>query len=397
LDYSVFIYFCWTIFIGWVFRMSNKVLFFVDSPVFGGVEQALLQLMEGLDRAVWWPVLVHHPSENLQYLIRKVDELQIKRIETPPMPLGIRGMKSMVPFLKIIHREQPVVFHAHLSWPLGCKWGVVASILAHVPAIIVTEQLFLDISYTRMSYFQQRLLSTWMGKYITVSCDIADKMREVFHIPDQKIRVIHNAVEPAKFEDSTLPEELTELRKKITKPLILTVARLDEQKGHRDLLKAAVEIPEAIFAFLGDGPERSDLEEYSRELGVAERIIFLGFRSDVANWLNACDLFVLPSLFEGLPISILEAMCAGKPVIATAIPGNEEAVIEGQTGYLTPPRDPGSLAAAIRSMLADPEMRSRMGRAGKEIVLQKYSAPAMIRQITEVYAECLGDRYPTHG
>lgn len=377
--------------------MRNKVLLFVDNPVFGGVEQAVIQLIEGLGQSVWQPVLVHHPAEGLQPLIEKIDKLKIKRIETPKMPLGTLGIKAMVPFLKILRSERPAVFHAHLSWPLACKWGVLAAILAQVPALVVTEGLFLDVPYTRIAHIQQRLISTRVGKYITVSCSIADKMKDTFQIPEQKIRVIHNAVEPAAFDHPSLPRGITEIKQGTTRPLILSVARLEEQKGHCDLINAAVEIPEAIFVLLGDGTERSALEEQSRKLGLAERIIFLGYRDDVPNWLSACDVFVLPSLYEGLPISILEAMAAGKPVIATEIPGNDEAVIHGVTGYLVPPHNPAALAAAIRSMLADPAERDRMGRAGKEIVVQKFSLMAMVRQTAEVYTECLGDRYQNNG
>jgi glycosyltransferase involved in cell wall biosynthesis len=179
--------------------------------------------------------------------------------------------------------------------------------------------------------------------------------------------------------------------------LILTVARLDKQKGHPELIQASVEIPEAIFAFVGDGPERASLEEQVRNLKLEDRILFFGFRHDIQNWLSACDVFVLPSLYEGLPIAILEAMAAGKPVIATAIPGTDEAVIQGRTGYLVPPQDSGSLAAAIRSMLADPALRKRMGQVGKEMVMKKFSVKAMVRQVTEVYTECLGNGVQSNG
>lgn len=375
--------------------MRNKVLFFADNLIFGGVEQSVIQLMEGLDSNLWEPVLVHHPSNGLQPLIEKVENLKIRRIETPQMPLGIKGMRGMIPLLKILSQEKPDIFHAYLSWPLACKWGVVAAILTRVPAIVITHGLYLDVPYSRMSRLQQRIISTRVGKYITVSSAIAEQLMDVFQIAKQKIRVIHNAVESVNFEHAAIPCELAELNEATPKHLILTVARLDKQKGHSDLLKAAVEITDAIFVLLGDGPERSALEEQSRQLGLDGRIIFAGFRSDVSSWLSACDVFVLPSLFEGLPIAILEAMAAEKPVIATAIPGNAEAVVQGVTGYLVPPQNPRLLAAAIRSMLADPALRNQMGQAGKEIVMQKFSAKAMIGQITQVYSECLGGRHQT--
>jgi glycosyltransferase involved in cell wall biosynthesis len=167
------------------------------------------------------------------------------------------------------------------------------------------------------------------------------------------------------------------------------VARLDEQKGHRYLLEAAVEIPEAVFVLVGDGPERAALEKQVHQLKLEDRVLFFGFRNDIQNWLSACDLFVLPSLYEGLPIAVLEAMAAGKPVIATDIPGNREAVVDGLTGCLVAPQDPRSLAVAIRSLLADSALRKRMGQAGREIVSQKFSMKEMVRQVTEVYTECL--------
>jgi glycosyltransferase involved in cell wall biosynthesis len=372
--------------------MSNKVLFFVDSTTFGGVEIAILQLMEGLDRNLWQPILAHHPAENLQPLIEKTDQLEIKRIETPVMPLGIKGMQGVPGFLKILRREQPTVFHAHLSSPLACKWGIVTSILAGIPASIVTEHLFLDFPYSRMARLQQRLIAEWIGKYITVSSGIAKELLHTFQIPKNKIRVIHNAVESGDFVHVSLPPELIELNKKMKKPLVLTVARLVDQKGHHYLLDAACQVPDVMFLIVGDGPEKAALQDQVCRLKLTDRVLFFGFQSNIPNWLGACDVFVLPSLYEGLPISILEAMAAGKPVIATDIPGNRETVIHGISGLLVPPQNASALATALRSVLINPFMGRRMGEAGREIVSQKFSIKAMVQQVTEVYVECLRDR-----
>lgn len=377
--------------------MSNKILFFLDNLTFGGVEQAVLRLIEGLDRNLWLPILVHHPNQNLQPLIRKADQLEIRRIETPEMPLGIVGLKGMDSFLKILRNERPAIFHAHLSWPLACKWGVVASILAAVPATVITEHLFLDISYSRAARLQQRLISNWVGKYIAVSQSIADKLVRTFKIPEHEICVIHNAVEVASFDRSTLPQELTESNKASTTPLVLTVARLDKQKGYNYLIRAARVVPEATFAIVGDGPERSVLEDQVRELGLKDRVLFFGFRNDIPNWLSACHVFVLPSLYEGLPIAILEAMAAGKPVIATDIPENREVITHGMNGWLVPPQNPDALATALRAMLADPALAQRLGLAGRNTVSQRFSIRNMICQITDVYGECLGGQPRSHG
>ncbi len=372
--------------------MSNKVLFFVDSLTFGGVEKAILQIMEGMDRNLWQPVLVYHRAENIQPLLQKVDQLEVKRIETPRMPLGTAGMKQIPPLMKILREERPAVFHAHLSWSLACKWGIVTSILARTPVNVITEQLFLDVSYTRMARLQQRLIAAGVGKYIAVSQGIAEKLQQTFQIPKRKIRVIYNAVEGADSTSTSTPQKLIELQRETKKPVVLCVARLDEQKGQRYLLDAALEVPEAIFAFVGEGPDRTKLEDQVHRLKLEDRVLFLGFQHNVRDWLNACNVFVLPSLYEGLPIAILEAMAAGKPVIATDISGNREAVTDGVTGCLVPPQDAHSLAVAIRSLLGDPALGERMGQAGRKIVLEKFSEKEMVRQVTEVYADCLGSR-----
>jgi hypothetical protein len=178
---------------------------------------------------------------------------------------------------------------------------------------------------------------------------------------------------------------------------ILTVARLDKQKGLNYLLEAAALIPEAMFVLAGEGPERPALEAHTRALSLNNRVVFLGYRADIDDLLASCDLFVLPSLFEGLPLSVLEAMAAGKPVVATAIGGTDETIIHGETGLLVPPADPFALAGAIRTALADPSLSRRLGAAGRARVHQQFSAESMVRRITEIYDEILDSRGAQHG
>jgi glycosyltransferase involved in cell wall biosynthesis len=153
------------------------------------------------------------------------------------------------------------------------------------------------------------------------------------------------------------------------------------------LLEAAAMVPDALFVFAGDGPERDSLKELARTLGVEGRVRFLGHRKDVPQLLASCDLFVLPSLYEGLPLSVLEAMAAGTPVVATSIRGTDEAVIDGVTGRLVPPEDPVALASAIRTMLTERSLAARLAEAGKTRVREVFSADAMVRGVTQVYDE----------
>jgi glycosyltransferase involved in cell wall biosynthesis len=174
-------------------------------------------------------------------------------------------------------------------------------------------------------------------------------------------------------------------------PIVFTPARLYSRKGHIHLLQAATLVPDALFVLAGDGPERARLEECARQLGVAARVRFLGQRQDIPQLLASCDLFVLPSLYEGLPLSVLEAMAAGKPVIATAIRGTDEAVIHGKTGLLVAPGNPVDLAAAIRKLLSDRALAAQLAQAGKARVAQEFSAEAMVQGASRVYEEALGE------
>ena len=150
-----------------------------------------------------------------------------------------------------------------------------------------------------------------------------------------------------------------------------------------------MQVPEAIFVIVGEGPERTALEAQRQELGLENRVIFTGFRQDIPAWLGHCSLFVLPSLYEGVPISLLEAMAAGKPVIASAIPGNDEAVTHAETGWLFPPGDADALAKAVRLLLADQNLAKQLATAGQAHVQKEFSINAMNQQIMKVYTDVL--------
>jgi glycosyltransferase involved in cell wall biosynthesis len=178
----------------------------------------------------------------------------------------------------------------------------------------------------------------------------------------------------------------------LSAPVVLTLARLDRQKGLPVLLHAASLVPDAVFVIAGEGPERPALEALRTELDLEGRVQLLGQRDDVSELLARCDLFVLPSLFEGLPLSLLEAMAAGKPVIATAIAGTLEAVTDGETGLLAPPGDAAALASRIRRFLADRDFAARVALAGQIHVRQHFSPERMTGEVQALYLEVIGQR-----
>jgi glycosyltransferase involved in cell wall biosynthesis len=371
--------------------MIRTVVHFVDSPTFGGTEQALLHLLAGLDRQCWRPVLLHHAEPGLAPLLDGAQRLNVETRIVPRMA-GTQTVAALPRFLQQLRAEHPAVFHAHLTWLLSCKYGLLAAALVQVPAIIATVQQFMEPPWGRTVNLQQRLFEKCVDRYIAVSQAVARQLSRTFHVPPQKVRVIHNTIPFGRFDRQASQQLRAALSRGAERPIVLTVARLDKQKGHVTLLNAISHVPDAIFVLAGDGPEKASLEAQARERGIGDRIIFLGYRSDIPDLLAGCDLFVLPSIYEGLPLSILEAMAAERAVVATAVGGVPEAVLDGETGWLVPPGDPVALARAIQALLSNPLLAGRMGAAGKARVQREFSSSTMVQRITQTYEELLDRR-----
>jgi len=366
----------------------RRVVHFVDSAEFGGVERMLLETLTGLDRRRWQPLLMHHPEPGLAPMVVEaraagVEVRGVPRVTDRNAPLRFPGL------LRRLRGEEPDVFHAHLNWPLACKWALLASALARTPATIASVHLFVDSLVNRSVRAQHRFFSTAVDRYVTVSRAVAARMREVFHVPAARIDVVHNGVDAGRFDVATDPALRRTLCADPGRPIVMTLARLSVQKGHDTLLDAASRVPGAVFVLVGDGPLRGSLERQARERNVADRVLFLGHRGDVAELLACCDLFVLPSLFEGLPLAVLEAMAAGKPVIASGIGGTDEALVHGESGLLVPPADPVALASAIRSLLTDPVRARLLANAGRERAVRRFSSRAMIDGVCRSYERVL--------
>jgi glycosyltransferase involved in cell wall biosynthesis len=371
--------------------VTHRVVHYVDSSGFGGSEEAALHLMASLDRARWEPVLLHHTEPGIRRLVDEAERLGI-RAHAVSRPSGNR-MAGVIPLWRALRAERPGIVHAHLSWPFACKSGVRAAWLARVPAIVGTAQLYLAPAGGR----RPPLVLGLYRRIIAVSDEVKRRYAAELRVPLRTLVVVRNAIRvppAAPMRNATLRAALVDGRPDF---VVLTPARLHPQKGHAYLLRAAVQVPGATFVLAGDGPLRAELEAEARDLGIAGRCVFLGQRADVPALLAAADLFVLPSLFEGLPVSVLEAMAAELPVVATAIGGTDEAITSEESGLLVPPRDPGALASAIRRLQADPPLARRLAAAARERVEREFSSEATARNVMRVYDEVLAEARGGHG
>lgn len=372
--------------------MTSTVVHFSDSNGFGGAEQVMLQLLGGLDRARWRPVLLHHTEPGLARLVAGARALGVESRVVPRLSRRQHMGRGLREFVRILRMERPAVFHAHLPAPLTGKYGLLGAAISRVPAVIATAHLLDDDPADWRERINQRMVTACVDRYLAVSDGVARRMRVRAGVPERKLRVVRNGVALDRFRRPSDPRLRAALTGDRDRPIVLTIARLDTQKGHAHLLAAAAEIPDALFLLAGEGPERPRLEAQTRALGVTDRVRFLGHRDDVPELLALCDLFVLPSLYEGLPLSVLEAMAAGRPVVATAVGGTDEAVLHGETGLLVAPGAAPALRDAIRALLADPARAARMGEAGASRACREFSADRMIAQVTDVYEELL-DRH----
>lgn len=221
--------------------------------------------------------------------------------------------------------------------------------------------------------------------FIAVSEDAARAVRDQLHPPPEKLFTIPNGIDTDRYGG---PVDIAAVRRRIGiapgHPTLVVVAKLMEQKGHRVLLEALPPVverhPGLQVVLAGDGPLRDEIVERARGLGLEERIHLVGNRSDVAELLAASDCFVLPSLWEGLPMALLEAMAARLPVVATEVSGSRDVVVDGVSGLLVAPGDPAALSTAILGVLADPSRAQALGRAARTRVEAEFSGRTQARR-----------------
>jgi len=234
-----------------------------------------------------------------------------------------------------------------------------------------------------------------VSRFVAVSDEVrASILSQLGPIAD-RIRTIPNGVDPERFRrDGDRFALRRELGVDRDAPLILTVGRLTEQKGHRYLLEATASVlhthRDLHLLLVGEGELRDALARQAEESGIAAHVHFLGVRDDVPSLLASADLFVLPSLWEGLSVALLEAMVSGMPIVATDVSGTRQAMVPGETGLVVPPRDAGALAGAIDRLLSDPVQAHAVGRSARDRAAKSFGARAQAAAYLDLYREVLG-------
>ena len=358
----------------------------------GGAQSALARLMARLDRRRFTPTVA---------CLYNGDAIVARRIRALGVPVTDLGMTTrwrwdaFVRLYRLLRHGRPTILHTwmfHANLP-----GRVLGRLAGVP-VIITSRRNENIGGAMRERFNR--WTAHLDDRVVAVCELARQAEvERAGVVLDHVVTIYNGVDVARFPVASM-QATAQARRAIGMPvgvpLVGSLGRLHPQKGFSDLLTAFAQvrqrIPSVRLFVAGDGELRDDLEAQARSLGMAAVVTFAGVRADVSEVLAALDVFVLPSLWEGMPNAVLEAMASGLPVVATAVGGTPEVVVDGVTGLLVPPQDPGALAQAVEQFLRDPGLRRTMGRAGRRRVEQHFDIRETVRQVEDLYETLLRER-----
>ena len=360
----------------------TRVMYIAHSYEVGGAEDLVLNL-------------VRHLPDRFEPMVCAIHDLgpighEIRAAGIPVTALGLNpGLRRPWDVARLRHflREtQPQIVHTFLL--TASLYGRFAAMLAGVPIVIGSEH---NIYHHKRRHhaLAERLLMSRTASVVVVAESVRDFYIRQVHADPAKIDVIHNAVDWATLQTTMSRDETRRsLGVPPDVPVIAVIGRLSEQKGHAYLLDAlagtaALDRVHAVFA--GDGNLRDSLRARASALGLSSRVHLVGVRRDVGNLLNAIDVFVLPSLWEGLPLALLLAMGAGVPVVATTVSGVPEVVESGRTGLLVAPGDATELGRAVSRLLTNPALCRRFSEAAREEVLPRFGVDAWVDSVVALY------------
>ena len=361
-----------------------RLLLMIDDGSIGGGPRHLCDLAERIDRSRFD---VAAAGGTGGYLERRLAELSVPlhpvSMSNRPQPGAYRRCRE------ILRLAGAQILHTH-----GGTAGFFGRLAAR-PLGIRTVHPYHGLHYLHFGGIRRilhesadRLLAPATDRIICVAESDLRLARRRRLARDGRAVVVRNGIDPAPFA-AIRPRG----GRPGSNPVIGTIGRLHRQKGHRVLIDAAPLVlrakPDCRFVIVGEGEERGPLERAIAARGLAESFSLPGATGDAAAALAGFDLFVLPSLWEGLPLTLLEAMAAELPVVASAVDGIPEALRDTIDGRLVPPRDPGRLAAAILDLLGDRQGAARLGQAARRTVLERFTLDRMVRETETVYEEAL--------
>ena len=315
-----------------------------------------------------------------------------------PMAASFLDLRVLWPLVRQLRRERPDVLHCHLV--RANLYGPVAARLAGLRAVICTirgidEYVTGSALLDRGVRLAERLTAHWAARYVAVSEAARQAIIRHLGVPSEKIVTILNAVDLTPFQQPR--QDRAEIRAALglapDAVVLGSVGNLLPLKNYDSLLRwfaeLAARFPHIQLLIVGEGKERPALEDLVAALHLSGKVRLPGFRDDIPEVLNAMDIFAFPSLSEGLPRAVMEAMAAGLPCVALDVGGNAEAVVDGQTGYVLAPEDGAGFKNALSRLIMDDSLRKKLGKTGKKRAFALFNPKRLAAQYAELYRTVL--------
>lgn len=363
-----------------------RVLHLIQGLEVGGLEYMVVNLLNGLDMRRYQSSVCCY--DTLGPLVKSLNgEVEIHHLKRKQGVDYTYSFKLAI-FLK---RKKIQILHLHNS--TAFFYGVIAGKIARVPVIVYTEHardVFPDIKIR----IADKFLSLFTDKVIVVAGYLKKNLIKYEWFNPLKMTTIYNGIDETKFNFESHPTEIREgLGLPENRKIIGIVARLDPIKNHKCLIKAMQlvikKFSDSLLLIVGDGSQREELEGLTKNIGLERNVIFLGTRQDVPQLLSIMDIFILSSKSEGLPITLLEAMAASKPIIATNVGGIPEVIENGINGILIPPDNSEAMAEAVLELLKDEEKSKKLGMMARKRFENNFTLPMMVRKYEELYESFL--------
>lgn len=370
-------------------RAEKKRILILTDDFGGGTGNHLLSMISRWDKSKQQVKIVSQAQRTARVApdVPVVYLTPLRSFET--YPLG--QIRRLFEIRRVVSRDRPDIVHAYFFWSI-----IYARLLKRSGIIrfLIENREDQGFNWGRHEYALLRLTRSLPDRVICVSNAVRETVLEREKLDPGRTIVIHNGIEQARRVDNG--SSAIRRRWEITEesPVVGMVANLNRSvKGVEYFLDAVPSILEAVpetrFIVLGRGREERPLKEKARRLGIDSYVIFAGYQEEVERYYSIMDISVLTSLSEGLSITLLESMNYALPVVVTRVGGNPELVVDGQTGYLVPPRDPASFAARVVELLRNPVLRSSMGEAGYRRIRESFRIDDVAERYLNVYDELL--------
>ena len=363
-----------------------RILFvFTRADTFGGVPQHILEMSSALLRDGHQVLVVCGAGDLVTAMLadRSVPFRSLPYFRRSPFRYPISDFRTFLALRQAISEFQPNLVSTHTA--KGGLLGRIAARSCGVPCIFTAHgwSAFAQVGplVGLAGKRVERILGQWSARILNVSEDGSHRALDM-GLPAEKVMTIHNG-------RGDVPMECRAVHSDRHPVIVTMVGRMEPPKDQALLLRAAFTVGGCRIQLIGDGPQRQELEALAEQLNMTERVRFLGRRGDIAPLLAASDVFCLASRSEGFPRSTLEAMRAGLPVVVSDVGGSREAVRDGETGFVVPPRDPDGFADKLRQLVKNPSLRSQMGSAARRLYEERFTFDAMYKPTLAVYEDVL--------